>query len=142
MKRTYLKIIVLSTAVILLFSSDVFAAGDLMTNAQKLLYDVYGILVAFSTAAAGILYVFDNISLIRLLGTTITLFMASPSLLSSILTLSLHIIGIVSDYGRLENNQWNEDYSPFRDVLSNKLQTTVQCKWRHCVERYTFTGIF
>ncbi len=37
-----------------LFSITAFAAGDLMGNAQKLLNDIYGKFVAFSTAAAGI----------------------------------------------------------------------------------------
>jgi hypothetical protein len=54
MKHSYLRICILTLAFFLLFCSNAYADGDLMTNAQRLLNDIYGKLVAFSTAAAGI----------------------------------------------------------------------------------------
>lgn len=54
MKRFILHLSPVVIILLFAFSSQAFAAGDLMGNAQKLLNDVYGKFVAFSTAGAGI----------------------------------------------------------------------------------------
>lgn len=53
MKRFLLRLFPIIFILIFTFSATVSAAG-LMDNAQQLLNDIYGWLVAFSTAAAGI----------------------------------------------------------------------------------------
>lgn len=53
MKHRFQAISITIMVVLLSFTQPVYAAG-LMDNAQQLLNDVYGRLVAFSTAAAGI----------------------------------------------------------------------------------------
>lgn len=53
MKKLVLRSFPIVLILFLSFSTNVFA-GDLMGNAQKLLNDVYGKFVAFSTAGAGI----------------------------------------------------------------------------------------
>jgi len=53
MKLFVLRLFLIIIILIFTFSTTVFAGG-LMDNAQQLLNDVYGRLVAFSTAAAGI----------------------------------------------------------------------------------------
>lgn len=54
MKRFILRLFPILVILLFSLSANAFAAGDLMSNAQKLLNDVYGKFVAFSTAGAGI----------------------------------------------------------------------------------------
>lgn len=53
MKKTILRIMIVVFILLLPLCNTVFA-GDLMGNAQRLLNDVYGKFIAFSTAGAGI----------------------------------------------------------------------------------------
>lgn len=50
----YLRVFIIAIVVFLSASTNAFAAGDLFSNAQSLLNDVYAKFVGFSTAAAGI----------------------------------------------------------------------------------------
>ncbi|NJD01821.1 MAG: hypothetical protein FIA99_04325 [Ruminiclostridium sp.] len=54
MKQFILRLFPIVIIFLFVFSTQAFAAGDLMSNAQRLLNDVYGKFVAFSTAGAGI----------------------------------------------------------------------------------------